>query len=387
MAVEFFISIAGSFADCIIKPIGRPIGQQFGYILYYKENLAKLKADVQNLEGNKDIVQHTVREAERKGEEIENIVHNWQNTVDNIIAEANKLIHTEDPAKAQCFMGHFPNMCTRYKLSRNMKMMSQKISQVLAEGKFDRISYRAASQVTVPPFSRGYEALDSRTSMLNDTMSELKNPKIFIIAVYGMGGVGKTTLMKELAWQVENDGSFDAVVMATIPKPPDFEQIQGQIADALGMKFNTETKEGRAMQLRARIIKEKSILIILDDIWGKLDLTEVGIPFGEDHTGCKLVVTSRFLNVLNSNIDIQKEFRVEGLREKDSWKLFEKMAGDAVQDFNIKPIAREVARQCAGLPLLIVTVAKALRKKDVSYWKVALIKKGYYKRKFTLFWY
>ncbi|KAK2423025.1 disease resistance protein UNI [Trifolium repens] len=48
-----------------------------------------------------------------------------------------------------------------------------------------------------------------------------------------MGGVGKTTLMKELAWQVENDGSFDAVVMATIPKPPDFEQIQGQIADAL----------------------------------------------------------------------------------------------------------------------------------------------------------
>ncbi|KEH38440.1 NBS-LRR type disease resistance protein [Medicago truncatula] len=93
------------------------------------------------------------------------------------------------------------------------------------------------------------------------------------------------------------------------------------------MKFNKESIEGRATQLRNRLTKEKSILVILDDIWGRLDLVEVGIPFGDDHKGCKLVVTSRDLNVLNCEMNIQKAFRIDVLHQEDSWKLFEKMAG------------------------------------------------------------
>jgi len=201
---------------------------------------------------------------------------------------------------------------------------------------------------------------------------ELKKPNVFVVAVYGMGGVGKTALMKELAWQAENDGWFSSVAMATITDSPDVEKIQGQIAVPLHMKFNMKSIEGRATQLRNRIIKEKSILVILDDIRSSLDLEEVGIPFGDVHKGCKLVVTSRDLNVLNRAIHSDKEFRLEALLEEDSWKLFEKMAGDVVQEFNIKPIAVEVAKCCSGLPLLIVTVAKGLRKKDFFYWKSTL---------------
>ncbi|KEH38509.1 NBS-LRR type disease resistance protein [Medicago truncatula] len=364
--MDVIFSVAAKIAEYMFVPIGR----QFGYILYYKGNLERMRTEVKKLEGSKDSMQHTVDKARRNGEEIENIVQNWLNKVDNTLGKAKKLIESEGHAKAQCSMRHCPNLCTRHQLSRKNKKMSQEISEVLAEGKFYKISYRAASRVTIKPFS--YEALDSNTSMLSEIMLALKNPNIFIIGVYGMGGIGKTTLVKELAWQAENDGSYSAVVMATISGSPDVEKIQGQIADALDMTFNKETKEGRARQLLERITKEKNILIVLDDIWGRLDLEEVGIPFGDDHKGCKLVVTSRDLNVLNREIGTQKEFRLEVLLEEDSWKLFEKMAGDVVQDFNIKPIAVEVAICCAGLPLLIVAVAKALRKKKFYDWKSTL---------------
>ncbi|MCI56483.1 disease resistance protein, partial [Trifolium medium] len=91
-----------------------PIGRQFGYILYYKGNLERMKAEVQKLEGSKDSVQHTVDEARRNGEEIENIVQNWLNKVDNTVAEALKLIDTDGHAEARCSMGHFPNLFTRH---------------------------------------------------------------------------------------------------------------------------------------------------------------------------------------------------------------------------------------------------------------------------------
>ncbi|CAJ2659424.1 unnamed protein product [Trifolium pratense] len=366
--MDVVISVVAKIAEFTIAPIGH----QFGYILNYKGNLKRMKNDFQKLEGMKDIVQHKVDEARRNGEEIEIIVQNWLNEVDNTVAEAKKLIDTKGHAKAQFSMGHFPNLFTRHQLSRKTKKMSQEISQVLEEGEFDTISYRVPAQVTVTPFGRGYEALDSRTSMLTAIMMELKNPNSSIIGVYGMGGVGKTKLVEQLAWQAKNDKLFSVVAIATITDSPDLEKIQDKIADDLDMKFIMQTKEGRAMQLRQRISNEKSILVILDDIWGKLDLTEVGIPFGDDHKGCKVVVTSRNLNVLNREMGTEKEFRLEVLLEEDSWKLFEKMAGDVVLDFNIKPIAIEVAKRCAGLPLLIVIVAKTLRKKHVIDWKDAL---------------
>ncbi|KEH38432.1 LRR and NB-ARC domain disease resistance protein [Medicago truncatula] len=366
--MDVIISIAAKIAEIMVAPIGR----QFRYILYYKDYLKKMKTDVQKLEGIKNSVQHTVDEARRNGEEIENVVQNWMSKVDNTFAEANKLIDNEDLAIGQRSMRNFPNLRTRHQLSKKIKKMIQKISEVIVEGKFDRISYRASLQVTITPFGRGYEALHSRTSMLNEIMLALKDPNIFIIGVYGMGGVGKTTLVKELAWQAENDESFSAVVMATITGSPDVIEIQGQIADALDLKFNKETKEGRARELRERITKEKSILVVLDDIWRRLESTELGVPFGNDHKGCKVVVTSRDMNLLSCEFGTQREFRLEVLNEEDSWQLFKKMAGDVVQDFNIKPIVVKVARRCAGFPLLIVTVAKAFRKKKIFDWKSTL---------------
>jgi len=88
----------------------------------------------------------------------------------------------------------------------------------------------------------------------------------------------------------------------------------------LNQKLEKKTKGGRAGELSQRM-RQKSACIILDDIWREVDLVEVGIPFGDEHNGFKLVVTSRYLNVLK-RMGTQKEFDLRPLQEEDSWNLF-----------------------------------------------------------------
>lgn len=57
------------------------------------------------------------------------------------------------------------------------------------------------------------------------------------------------------------------------------------------------------------------------------------------------------------------------LSEEDAWCLFEKTLGDIKESAALQSKARKIVRKCAGLPLLIVTVATALKNKPLWYWE------------------
>jgi hypothetical protein len=81
------------------------------------------------------------------------------------------------------------------------------------------------------------------------------------------------------------------------------------MADSLGLRFQPEvSKEGRAGRLRQRLKTEKKMLIILDDVWKRIELEEIGVPFDDDHRGCKILLTTRLEHVCSSMKCQQKVF-------------------------------------------------------------------------------
>ncbi|TYH51591.1 hypothetical protein ES332_D10G286400v1 [Gossypium tomentosum] len=71
-------------------------------------------------------------------------------------------------------------------------------------------------------------------------------------------------------------------------------------------------------------------------------------------------------------MDAQKNFPIGFLNEKEAWDLFKKKASECDESCDLKPIAMEVAKKCAGLPIAIATVAGASRNKRLFEWKNAL---------------
>ncbi|KAJ9682447.1 hypothetical protein PVL29_018377 [Vitis rotundifolia] len=363
--VEIVFSVAAKVSEYLVDPVVR----QLGYLFNYRTNIEDLSQEVEKLRDARARQQHSVDEAIRNGHKIEDDVCKWMTRADGFIQNACKFLEHEKEARKSCFNGLCPNLKSRYQLSREARKKAGVSVQILEDGQFEKVSYRAPLQGIR---SAPSEALESRMLTLNEVMEALRDANINRIGVWGMGGVGKSTLVKQVAEQANQDKLFDKVVKVSVLQTPDFKEIQRELADGLGMKLEEESEQGRADRLHQRMEAEKTILIILDDLWAELELEKVGIPSPDDHKGCKLVLTSRNKQVLSNEMSTQKDFLVRHLQEDETWILFKNTAGDSIENPELQPIAVDVAKECAGLPIAIVTVAKALKNKNVSIWKDAL---------------
>ncbi|XP_068340209.1 probable disease resistance protein At4g27220 isoform X5 [Pyrus communis] len=358
--------IVGKVAEYAIEPAIRRVG----YLTHCRSSLQNLRTQVDKLTSAREGVEHKVDEAQRQGKRIESEVQNWLKQVDEITEEAGELWKDEIQAKMNCLHGFCPNLILRYQLSRKSKKLEQDAVKLYENRGFTNFSYDVRPQEVCTVSTKYYEAFDSRISTLEKIMDELRSPSTDLIVVYGIGGVGKTTLVEEVLRQAIAKKLFTDAVMVRDVKNPDLQRIQKEIAEKLGMKVGeNETMAGRAPHLCSRI-KDGKVLVILDDIWEKVDLETLGLPC---LSNCKILLTSRNLKFLSSEMRPQKELQLEVLNEKETWSLFEKKAGDVVKDHAIRNIAIQVSEKCGGLPVLVVTVASALKKRSNLYaWNDAL---------------
>ncbi|XP_077242310.1 disease resistance protein At4g27190-like [Tasmannia lanceolata] len=223
------------------------------------------------------------------------------------------------------FCGCFPNCYSRFKLSKSSIQKMEEVKELINT----RANFPEELAVPNPrPESvqemPGPSIVDQKAaSELLDRLKELVlNDDIRKIGIWGMGGVGKITLVSNLN-NMMADGSlahpFDIIIPVTVSSILDLHGIQLQIAERLKFKEELE-KESKGR-------------------W------------------------------IETNVNI----RVDTLNNEASWELFSKHVGELPDVGEIKSLAREVAEECKGLPLAIKVVSGSMRgKKRVEQWRKAL---------------
>ncbi|XP_007031076.2 PREDICTED: probable disease resistance protein At4g27220 isoform X1 [Theobroma cacao] len=350
-------------------------GQQFvRYVSTYEQNIDKFNEKLKSLTAKRKSVQQEVDDAERSGKKIKADVEHWCKRVDEEINEREKKVKDlEGKAKKKCFFGLCPNFNSRYQCSLTAEEGARTFDDLIKQSQFNKVGYLDVPEAIVDESPNGFETFKSREKVFNDIMEAMKDVTVSMIGVYGLPGVGKTLLVNEVARQVQEVKLFDSVVTVTVAQTPVIQKIQENIAELLSLRLKDNSINVRARRLHERLKKEKTVLIVLDDIWKRLDLKEVGIPFGNQHKGCKILLTSRDRDVLLDGMKAEKTFAIDVLDNEETWNLFKKMAGDSVERAELRSIAIEVAKKCARLPLAIATVANALSNKPLYVWKDALL--------------
>ncbi|XP_052880994.1 probable disease resistance protein At1g61300 [Gossypium arboreum] len=209
----------------------------------------------------------------------------------------------------------------------------------------------------------------------NEIWACLMQDEVSKIGVWGMGGVGKTTIMKHIHNDLLKKQRFERVIWITVSKEFNVMKVQDNIASALESKEYLDKEEDKLR--RAAILSEilknagKHVLI-LDDMWDKVSLEEVGILKPSGGNGCKLVLTTCSEHVCKYMGC--KVIKVKPLSEEEALILFlNKVGPNIVQSPTIMPTLKIVVRECAGLPLTIVVVAGTMKGEyNPRIWKNAL---------------
>ncbi|TYG71732.1 hypothetical protein ES288_D05G421700v1 [Gossypium darwinii] len=207
----------------------------------------------------------------------------------------------------------------------------------------------------------------------NEIWACLMQEEVSKIGVWGMGGVGKTTIMKHIHNDLLKEQRFERVIWVTISKEFNVMKVQDNIASALESKEYLDKEEDKLR--RAAILSEMlknagKHVLILDDAWDKVSLEEVGIPEPSGSNGCKLVLTARSEHVCKYMGC--KVIKVKPLSEEKALILFlNKVGPNIVQSPTIMPTLKLVVKECSGLPLTIVVVAGTMKGEDnPRIWKV-----------------
>ncbi|KAL4613911.1 hypothetical protein ACB092_07G016400 [Castanea dentata] len=338
-------------------------------------NLAAVEKEMESLTVHIEVVKRETEAAEKEGKEIKAQVVIWLKDVETLQPRVNaiqgQMVNNNRPSR--CFL----NCRKRYRASREVEETLKEIRRLLpVAASFDsgvvcltRVP-RAVECIPGPSIqgqTTASKKLDEIRKALDDGFKR--------IGIWGLGGVGKTTLVKNLNNQLREASTqaFGIVIWATVSKNLVIKNVQKQIAERLYLEVKMdESVQGMASRLYERLEKEEKFLLILDDVWAKIDLDTLGVPVPEVHKGCKIILTSRLMEVCRT-MTTDLNIKVEVLNDVEAWQLFCQKAGDVAHREEIKPLAEAIVRECSRLPLAIITVGAAMRDKTkVELWRHAL---------------
>ncbi|XP_034897076.1 probable disease resistance protein At1g61300 isoform X2 [Populus alba] len=205
--------------------------------------------------------------------------------------------------------------------------------------------------------------------------SLLIDDEVPTIGIYGMGGVGKTTILKHVHNELlQRPDICDHVWWVVVSQDFSIDRLRNLIAKRLRLDLSREDDDlHRAAKLSKELMKKQKWILILDDLWNNFELDRVGIP--EKLKGCKLIMTTRSETVCHRMAGHRK-IKVKPLSEGEAWTLFmEKLGRGIALSPEVERIAKAVAKKCDGLPLGIMTVAGSLRGvDDIHEWRDTLNK-------------
>jgi len=219
----------------------------------------------------------------------------------------------------------------------------------------------------------GLFGIDVRVSEV-ESLLDMESPDVLIVGIWGMGGIGKTTIAEVVCSKVRS--RFERIFFANFRQQSDLRRsflswLLGQeTLDTMGsLSFRDSFVRDRLRRIRGLIVLDNVDNLMHLEEWRDL-LDERNSSFGP---GSKVLITSRDKQVLSNVVD--QTYKVERLNYKDAIQLFSSKAlKNCIPTIDYRHLIEKIERHVQGNPLALKVLGSSLYGKSIEEWHSALNK-------------
>ncbi|KAG0519867.1 hypothetical protein BDA96_08G023500 [Sorghum bicolor] len=193
-----------------------------------------------------------------------------------------------------------------------------------------------------------------------------------IVSVRGMGGLGKTTLVRQVYKKDEVKQHFNCFAWIAVSQSYNNGHLLRGILKQLQQKQKDIPQKVDTMDLAslleklANFLQDNRYLIVLDDMWSRDAWVLLDPALSRSKKGSRIIITTRNEDVA-SLADDEHCMQLKTLGKKEAWdlfcsKAFPRLEGKTCPQ-SVAYWAEKIVDKCEGLPLAIVAIGSLLSRK------------------------
>ncbi|KAK3439982.1 hypothetical protein EUGRSUZ_B00322 [Eucalyptus grandis] len=360
----------------LVKHLWGLASNPLGYTCNLKDNVDLLRMETEDLNAKSEDVEARVKSKEDGGGVCRTReVVNWLGKVQIFLGRVDQVLQeARERDQIKCLDHCLPRNCwSGYKLGKTVDRMLNEARKLKKE------EFNITLPLPPPPvLAIPMDETVGHDISFNKVWKWLVDQKeIGVIGLFGIGGVGKTTLMKRINNELlhANHG-FEVVIWVVVSSRVNEDKIRDAIRERLDIKdeiWEQWSQDERIHHL-SKFLTQKKFVLLIDDVWMKLDLSKIGVLRSCLENGSKVVFTTRLKEVCYQ-MKADEACEVQCLTQEEAMELFKNNVGKSTvhSHAEILELAKDIVLECKGLPLALIIAGQAMAgKDDPCEWRHAL---------------
>lgn len=373
------------------------------FLLQQSTNLGSgLEKDVQFIKDELGSMKAFLRDAEAKEDDVSEL-QEWLRQVREVACDTEDVLdgfvikfarhHAEGVlGRIKQIFCSIKNVRARYEISSRIKNVRSRVEDISARHLRYQSTYNTAGRGSsvsdtmedVTSYVRGNALLveEGKLVGINEPKRELilqvlaGDSHLKVVSVVGMGGLGKTTLVKRVYEDPIVKRKFHCHAWLTISQTFHIKVILKDLIQQLHNEIHEPVPQQVAHmegdQLRAFVkdfLQERRYIIVLDDVWSMDSWEAIRYALPNGGYGSRIMLTTRISDIaIGSCIEFcDYMHKMKPLSVEESWTLFcSKTFGDNCCPQHLEDVSRRILSKCKGLPLAIVAIGGLLALKNRS---------------------